>query len=81
MYKLTFHDSTLEEYAKEFTVFKPDKALRWLPHLGRVQLELEFDDRKVNADVPPLEAAFIELFSEKGAMNSARLPCYANHGQ
>ncbi|KAI9573680.1 hypothetical protein HD554DRAFT_2167242 [Boletus coccyginus] len=56
---------TQEQYAKEFTTFKPDKALRWLPHLGRVQLELEFDDRRVNADVPPLEAAFIELFSEK----------------
>ncbi|KAG8214513.1 hypothetical protein J3R82DRAFT_9571 [Butyriboletus roseoflavus] len=56
---------TQKEYAKEFATFKPDKALRWLPHLGRVQLELEFDDRKVNADVPPLEAAFIELFSEK----------------
>jgi len=54
-----------EEYAREFSTFKPDKALRWLPHLGRVQLELELDDRKVNADVPPLEAAFIELFSEK----------------
>ncbi|KAF8555265.1 hypothetical protein OG21DRAFT_1411185 [Imleria badia] len=57
--------ATQEQYAKEFTTFKPDKALRWLPHLGRVQLELEFDDRKVNANVPPLEAAFIELFSEK----------------
>ncbi|KAN0087485.1 Cullin homology [Tylopilus felleus] len=54
-----------EQYAKEFTTFKPDKTLCWLPHLGRVQLELEFDDRTVNADVPPLEAAFIELFSEK----------------
>ncbi|KAF8133687.1 hypothetical protein EV363DRAFT_1566343 [Boletus edulis] len=54
-----------EQYAKEFTTFKPDKTLRWLPHLGRVQLELEFDDRTVSADVPPLEAAFIELFSEK----------------
>lgn len=67
-------------YAKEFTTFKPDKALRWLPHLGRVQLELEFDDRKVNADVPPLEAAFIELFSEKGATYSTRLPRYADYG-
>ncbi|KAH0831967.1 hypothetical protein J3R83DRAFT_12856 [Lanmaoa asiatica] len=61
-----------EQYAKEFTTFKPDKTLRWLPHLGRVQLELEFDDRKVNADVPPLEAAFIELFLEKGATYSAQ---------
>ncbi|KAH7925590.1 hypothetical protein BV22DRAFT_1010971 [Leucogyrophana mollusca] len=54
-----------ERYAKEFSVFKPDKVLRWLPHLGRVHLELELDDRKIDADVPPLEAAFIELFSDK----------------
>lgn len=54
-----------EKYAQEFSVFKPDKVLRWLPHLGRVHLELELEDRTLEADVPPLEAAFIELFSEK----------------
>jgi anaphase-promoting complex subunit 2 len=36
-----------------------------LPHLGTVNLELELEDRTVSADVAPLEAAFIELFSEK----------------
>lgn len=56
-----------ERYAKEFSILKPDKHLRWLPHLGRVHLEIELDDRVVEADVPPLEAAFIELFSEKGS--------------
>lgn len=59
-----FHDLQ-EQYAKEFSAFKPDKVIRWHPHLGRIQLELELDDRIVEADVPPLEAAFIELFSEK----------------
>ncbi|KAG6841615.1 hypothetical protein C0991_009040 [Blastosporella zonata] len=54
-----------EQYSQEFNIFKPDKKLRWLPHLGTVHLELELDDRVVDADVPPLEAAFIELFSEK----------------
>ena len=54
------------DYAHEFTVFKPDKKLKWLPHLGTVQLELQLEDRVVDVDVPPLEAAFIELFSEKG---------------
>jgi len=47
-------------------VFKPDKKLRWLPHLGTVQLELELRDRTLNIEVSPLEAAFIELFSENG---------------
>ncbi|KAJ3907968.1 hypothetical protein F5879DRAFT_939513 [Lentinula edodes] len=54
-----------EEYAKEFSAFKPDKKLRWLPHLGTVHLELHLEDRTVNVDVPPLEAAFIELFSQQ----------------
>jgi anaphase-promoting complex subunit 2 len=34
--------------------------------LGTVRLELQLDDRTVEADVLPLEAAFIELFSKKG---------------
>jgi hypothetical protein len=51
------------EYAH---VFKPDKKLKWLPHLGTVQLEIELEDRTLEMDAPPLEAAFIELFSEKG---------------
>lgn len=46
--------------------FKPDKRLKWLPHLGTVDLELELADRVVVATVPALEAAFIELFSESG---------------
>jgi len=55
-----------EEYAREFTKFKPDKKLQWLPHLGTVQLDVELEDRTVSAEVPPLEAALIELFSERG---------------
>ncbi|KAJ3549516.1 hypothetical protein NM688_g5170 [Phlebia brevispora] len=55
-----------ERYTKEFTKFKPDKKLMWMSHLGTIKLEIEMDDgRIVAADVPPLEAAFIELFSEK----------------
>ena len=55
-----------ESYAREFTTFKPDKKLRWLSHLGSIHLEIQLQDRTVSADVPPLEAAFIELFSEQG---------------
>ncbi|KAH9480869.1 Anaphase-promoting complex subunit 2 [Psilocybe cubensis] len=54
-----------EDYAHEFNVFKPDKTLKWLPHLGTVQLELELEDRTIEVDVPPLEAAFIELFADQ----------------
>ncbi|KAH9953328.1 ubiquitin-protein ligase [Russula dissimulans] len=54
-----------QSYAREFTTFKPDKKLRWLSHLGSIRLEIQLQDRTVTADVPPLEAAFIELFSEQ----------------
>src|SRR5712671_7640748 len=60
--------SIQESYAREFTTFKPDKKLRWLSHLGSIRLEIQLQDRTVSADVPPLEAAFIELFSEQGAV-------------
>ena len=66
-----------DDYAREFHLFKPDKKLRWLPLLGTIHLELELEDRTVPADVPPLEAAFIELFSERG--ESIHYPSVMRH--
>ncbi|TFK26875.1 ubiquitin-protein ligase [Coprinopsis marcescibilis] len=57
--------SMQESYSKEFSLLKPDKKLRWLPHLGTVTIELVLQDRKLEVEVPPLEAAAIELFSQK----------------
>ncbi|KAL4250662.1 Anaphase-promoting complex subunit 2 [Abortiporus biennis] len=54
-----------ERYSKEFVAFKPDKKLSWLPLLGTVKLEIELDDRTIEIDASPLEAAFVELFSQK----------------
>jgi len=54
-----------EAYALEFTTFKPDKKLRWFSHLGSIHLDIQLQDRTISAEVPPLEAAFIELFSEQ----------------
>jgi len=50
-------------YTSRFTRYKPDKTLRFLPHLGTITLHLEFEDREMDVTVPPLEAALIELFS------------------
>jgi len=55
-------------------VFKPDKKLKWLPRLGAVQLKLQLEDCVVDVDVPPLEAAFIELFSQKDLFFAAFHP-------
>ncbi|THH01918.1 hypothetical protein EW026_g872 [Hermanssonia centrifuga] len=62
-----------ENYAKEYVKFKPDKKLVWMSHLGTVNIEVELDDRTVTADVPPLEAAFIELFSTKDVWSITEL--------
>ena len=58
--------SIQESYGKEFVNFKPDKRLRWLSHLGSVELAIELSDRTLEVEVNPLEAAVMELFSEKG---------------
>ncbi len=58
----------MESYSKEFTAFKQDKKLRWLPQLGTLDLTIELSDRTLEVHVPPLEAAIIELFSSKGAL-------------
>ncbi|KAM5531321.1 hypothetical protein V8D89_015036 [Ganoderma adspersum] len=62
-----------DAYAGEFHTFKPDKKLYWLPHLGTISLEIELQDRTVNAEVPPIEAAVIELFSTKDTWDVAEL--------
>lgn len=56
----------MDDYAKEFVAFKPDKRLRYLPQLGSVSLSVELKDRTMDVTVPPLEAAIIELFSGIG---------------
>ena len=57
-------------YADGFTEFKPDKKLHWLPQLGTITLELELQDRTIEAEVTPLEAAVIGLFEEEGTFLS-----------
>ncbi|THH16538.1 hypothetical protein EW146_g4118 [Bondarzewia mesenterica] len=66
-------------YAREYVTFKPDKKLRWLPHLGTIQLDIELQDRTVTVDVAPLEAAFIELFSKKGMFSLPPFPSAITH--
>lgn len=56
-----------DRYANAFTEFKPDKRLYWLPQLGTITLELELQDRTIEAEVTPLEASVIGLFEGNGA--------------
>jgi len=54
-------------YENGFTEFKPDKKLHWPHQLGTIMLELELQDRTIEAEVTPLEVAVIGLFEENGA--------------
>jgi len=52
-------------YADAFHTFKPDKHLRFLQHLGTVQLSISLDDRTIEVEASPLQASIAELFEEK----------------
>ena len=64
---LTWPHRVQDLYENGFTEFKLDKKLHWLPQLGTIMLELELQDRTIEAEVVPLEAAVIGLFEENGA--------------
>ena len=60
--------------------FKPDKKLHWLPQLGTITLELELQDRAIEAEVTPLEAAVIGLFEVEGAFSPCSDTRYSSKG-
>ena len=66
MASLTQTRRVQDRYADGFMEFKPDKKLHWLPQLGTITLELELQDRTIEAEVTPLEAAVIGFFEEEG---------------
>lgn len=66
----------MDAYSKEFTAFKQDKQLRFIPQLGTVDLSIELRDRTVEVTVPPLEAAVIELFSSETGKHPYSSICY-----
>ena len=71
----TFHKQTLklpgqlgkmtEAYEKAFRKVKPEKRLHWIPNLGSVNLEITLKDRNLSLDVTPIQAAVLELFTDK----------------
>ncbi|KAI9595592.1 hypothetical protein BDF19DRAFT_440956 [Syncephalis fuscata] len=47
-----------------FTGYKPRRKLKWVPQVGSVHLELEFDERKVEFHVSPPHATVIMAFDD-----------------
>ncbi len=52
-------------YTKAFETIKGSRTLNWMSHLGLVQLELDFNGRKLNYSVPPIQATIIWHFQDK----------------
>ncbi|OXH21708.1 anaphase-promoting complex subunit 2 [Cryptococcus neoformans] len=53
------------EYESSFHIFKPDKHLRFVPHLGTLSLTISLSDRIVTVDATPLQASIMELFEKQ----------------
>jgi anaphase-promoting complex subunit 2 len=58
-------------YDRSFSTLKADKKLRWLPHLGNVNMTIELKDRSITVDATPVQAAVIELFNKQGELYSS----------
>ncbi|TLD20140.1 hypothetical protein E2P81_ATG09210 [Venturia nashicola] len=54
------------QYEKVFEAAKDMRKLDWLPALGRVTVELEFDDRQIEEVVPTWTASVVYAFDSEG---------------
>lgn len=61
-----FHIRAMDEYTHGFEALKGMRTLRWKPHLGLVEVEVELADRTLSLSVTPTQATAIMHFQEKG---------------
>lgn len=70
-YKLTnsycfFLCRSIAEYDREYRKVKASRKLKFLPTMGSVTLDLEFETRTLRIDVRPEAASIIALFTTRG---------------
>lgn len=61
-----FKFSAMDEYTHGFEALKGMRTLRWKPHLGLVELDVELADRTLSLSVTPAQATAIMHFQDKG---------------
>lgn len=66
-----------KQYEQSFAKWKPEKRLEWVPTLGSVTLEITLQDRVIEVEVTPLQAAVLETFDQKGELRVLSIPCSA----
>lgn len=57
--------SAMDEFTRGFEALKGMRTLRWKPHLGLVEVEVELADRTLSLSVTPTQATAIMHFQEK----------------
>ena len=70
----------MDEYTHGFEALKGMRTLRWKPHLGVVELDVELADRTLSLSVTPAQATAIMHFQDKG-ITSQRTPSYSFNSQ
>ncbi|CAB4423597.1 unnamed protein product [Rhizophagus irregularis] len=61
------------KYDEGFQIFKPRRKLQWLKSLGKVQIELELQDRTLEFEVAPIYATIIHNFQQQDKWNLVNL--------
>ena len=57
----------LDKYEKGFQMFKSDRQIEWLDNLGRVNVECEFEDGRIeDIECSPLQATLLLNFEDYG---------------
>lgn len=62
----TIHNA-MTAWSRVYHTTKAPRTLKWRPHLGLVELDLEVDDVRVSCRVSPLLATMLQLFESKEA--------------
>jgi len=64
----------LDKYEKGFQMFKSDRQIEWLDNLGRVNVECEFEDGRIeDIECSPLQATLLLNFEDYDEMNLAEI--------
>ena len=63
----------LEAFTKSFETVKGNRTLVWKNHLGSANIDLEIGGKKINLNVPPMQAAIIFQFQIKSEWSAEEL--------
>jgi anaphase-promoting complex subunit 2 len=65
--------SVFDAYSAQFHALKAPRTLQFNPNLGKIELQLELQDRTMEIIVTPVQLAILQLFSEKSQRNFSEI--------